>query len=149
MDQLRVEFGDWVAENWRKKKKSGAMFFAVEGFGIVMREGVTGGDSCSQLKDRVGQVDEPGPKGVTSCLGNVTAPREGEQIGERGGLKFLPTLSGMEVGEREPANYPDGCCVCSGLGDSTAVLCALHALPSLWQFVTAREREREETGLLP
>lgn len=50
-----------------------------------MREGVTGGDSCSQHEDRVGQVDEPGPKGVTSCLGNVTAAREGEQIGERGG----------------------------------------------------------------
>ncbi len=30
-------------------------------------------------------MDEPGPKGVTSCLGNVTATREGEQIGERGG----------------------------------------------------------------
>lgn len=50
-----------------------------------MRGGVTGGDSCSQHKDRVGQVDEPGPKGVTSCLGNVTTAREGEQIGERRG----------------------------------------------------------------
>lgn len=29
-------------------------------------------------------MDEPGPKGVTSCLGNVTATREGEQIGEGG-----------------------------------------------------------------
>ena len=30
-------------------------------------------------------MGEPGPKGVTSCLGNVTATREGEQRGERGG----------------------------------------------------------------
>lgn len=30
-------------------------------------------------------MDKLGPKGVTSCLGNVTAVREGEYIGERGG----------------------------------------------------------------
>lgn len=30
-------------------------------------------------------MDEPGPKGVTSCLGNVTATREGEQIARGGG----------------------------------------------------------------
>lgn len=61
-------------------------------------------DSYSQDKDRVGQVDKPGSKGVTSCLGNVTATREGEQIGEREGVKFLPTDSAVKVGERELAN---------------------------------------------
>lgn len=35
-------------------------------------------------------MDEPGPKGVTSCLGNVTAVREVERI-RGGGVKFLPT----------------------------------------------------------
>lgn len=47
-------------------------------------------------------MDKPGPKGVTSCLGNVTATREGEQIRERvgGGVKFLPTDSAVKVGER-------------------------------------------------
>lgn len=68
------------------------MFLAVQGFGIVMREGVTRGDSCSLHRDRVGQVDELGPKGVTSCLGNVTATREVEQTGERGGEILSYTL---------------------------------------------------------
>lgn len=45
-------------------------------------------------------MDEPGSKGVTSCLGNVTATREGEQIGERWGE--IPSY--MEVGELEHAN---------------------------------------------
>lgn len=75
-----------------------------------------------QHKDRVGQVDEPCPKGVTSCLGNVTATREGEL--KRGGVKFLPAHSGrMEVGFKRIS------VVVVGLGDCTAVLCALHALP--------------------
>ena len=43
-------------------------------------------------------MDEPGPKGVTSCLGNVTAVREVERI--RGGGE-IPSY--MEVGERELA----------------------------------------------
>lgn len=30
-------------------------------------------------------MDEPGPKGVTSCLGNVTAVREVERMGRGGG----------------------------------------------------------------
>lgn len=50
-----------------------------------MREGVSEGDSCSQHKDRVGQMDKPGPKDVTFYLGNVTASREGEHIRVRGG----------------------------------------------------------------
>lgn len=58
---------------------------AVEGLNSIMRERVSGGDSCSQHKDRVGQVDKPGPKVVMFCLGNVTVAREGEHIREGGG----------------------------------------------------------------
>lgn len=47
-------------------------------------------------------MDKPGPKGVMSCLGNVTATREVEQIGMRGGGSEIPSY--MDVGEREPAN---------------------------------------------
>lgn len=61
-----------------------------------MREGVTGGDSCSQREDRVGQVEELGPKGVTSCLGNVTAAREGEHIWQRRGE--IPSFAHWDKG---------------------------------------------------
>lgn len=47
-----------------------------------MREGVSRGDSCSQYKDSVGKVVKPPSQGVTFCLGNVTAAREGERGGE-------------------------------------------------------------------
>lgn len=46
---------------------------SARGYGIVMREGISGGDSCSKHKAGVGKVDNPDPEGVTFCLGNVTA----------------------------------------------------------------------------
>lgn len=45
-------------------------------------------------------MDKPGPKGVMSCLGNVTATREVEQIGTRGGVKFLPIWTLGNVNQR-------------------------------------------------
>lgn len=45
---------------------------------MVMSEGLAEGDSCSLPKDSTEEVDKSGPKGVTSCLGNVTAVRERE-----------------------------------------------------------------------
>lgn len=51
----------------------------------ILTERVNAGDSCSQHKGRVGQVDKPGSKVVMFCLGNVTVAREGEHIREGGG----------------------------------------------------------------
>lgn len=45
-------------------------------------------------------MDKPGPKSVTSCLGNVTAAREGNQIG--GGKGEIPSY--MDIWECEAAN---------------------------------------------
>lgn len=59
-------------------------------------------------------MKEQSPKGVTSCLGNVTATREGEQMGQRG--SEIPSYRQRDGGwDCVPAKLPSGCCVCSGL----------------------------------
>lgn len=69
---------------WQRRREFNAL--GAEVFRIAMRGGRTEGDSCSQHKDGAGRLDEPGPEGVTSRLGNVTATREGERIGGAGGI---------------------------------------------------------------
>lgn len=102
-----------------------------------MRVGVSGGDCCSQHEDGVGQVDEPGPKGVTSCLGNVTAARERVRGSE------IPSCTGHDGGWGDVNQQISPVVVVSVLVLAIALQYCVPCMPCLtYTNLLQKERER-------
>lgn len=104
-----------------------------------MRVGVSGGDCCSQHGDWVGQVDEPGPKGVTSCLGNVTAARERVRGSE------IPSYTGHGGGWGDMNQQISPVVVVSVLVLAIALQYCVPCMPYL-TYTNLLQKERERGG---